>query len=132
MNDIERHFEMRSKRYDDVSTSWVRNEVILKTIKKYVQKTEKYDLKLLDVGAGTGIVSTFLLHNCDKNIDITALDISSAMLEKIKESKIRKCVSLAENMPFDDRSFDIVVSRQLLHYIQEIDMQKKTSIALRN
>ena len=63
----------------------------------------KFTDKILDVGCGTGIsMSVFI-----KNNEIIGLDKSEAML---KLNPYKKVLGCAENLPFKDESFDIVIS----------------------
>lgn len=118
---LKEHFKARARMYNRVSSSWVHNETILNTINSYVSKAAGDNIDLLEVGAGTGVVSQYLLENCGKDLKIVALDISSDMLHNIKNPNIIICNSSAETIPYDNNSFDVVVSRQCLHYVQSID-----------
>lgn len=120
-DNIKEHFKARAHMYNRVSSSWVHNETILNTINSYVSKVAGETIDLLEVGAGTGVVSQYLLNNCNKNLRIVALDISPDMLQKIKDPGITVCNSSAESIPYDNNSFDVVVSRQCLHYVQNLD-----------
>ena len=90
-----------------------------------------YDLKpgmrLLDIGCGKG----FLLHELTRavpGIEIAGLDISEYGIENAKEEvKPFLRVGDAVELPYDDRSFDFVVSLGMLHnlYNYEIDRALK-------
>tara|TARA_Y100000310_G_C20655476_1_gene801752 strand:- start:488 stop:949 length:462 start_codon:yes stop_codon:yes gene_type:complete len=67
--------------------------------------------KILDIGAGTGIVS--------KHFDnVTSLDPSKELL---KQAKGEKVLGKAEELPFSDKTFDTIVSLTALHHC---DMDK--------
>ena len=68
-----------------------------------VKKTDE----LLDVGCGTGIAT--LLFYCE-NIGI---DPSA---ELVKQCKFKAMVGKAEELPFPDKSFDIVISLTVIHH----------------
>lgn len=121
MSDIKDHFKMRAERYNAVNTSWMYNTEILNIIKGYVDRVPGDNHRLLEVGAGTGIVSKYLLDNCNKKISVTALDISEDMLGKIDDGRINKVISDVKKMPFDDAEFSIIISRQCLHYVLELE-----------
>ena len=74
-------------------------------------------LKVLDVGTGRGFLALLL---AEMGHEVTAVDISQSMVEKAeKEAESRgldvtflKCD--AEDLPFDDGMFDVVVNKYLL------------------
>jgi ubiquinone/menaquinone biosynthesis C-methylase UbiE len=74
--------------------------------------------KVLDVGAGTGRLSLFLAN---RGAQVTALDMSPNMLELVKKknSKIQTIVSDAEDLSFDDESFDIVAAAFLIVHLKD-------------
>jgi len=74
-------------------------------------KDGKYSDKILDVGCGTGFVST--LYPC---FDITGIDISDGMLSHNKHKWVK---APAEAIPFPDNHFDFVVCRSLLHHLDD-------------
>lgn len=74
--------------------------------------------KILDVGAGTGRLAIRLAKAGAK---VTALDISEAMLNKLKaiSYKLKVVVGDAENLPFGDESFDIVIATFLAVHLKD-------------
>lgn len=71
----------------------------------------RYSDKVLDVGCGTGFVSSLY-----PNFDITGIDISDGMLEK--NPYVWKKAA-AESIPFPDNTFDFVLCRALLHHLED-------------
>jgi len=73
--------------------------------------------KVLDVGAGTGRLSVKL---SEAGGSVTALDISEKMLEILhqKNKKIITVVGDAEDLPFSDDSFDIIVGAFLVVHLK--------------
>jgi len=71
----------------------------------------RYSDKILDVGCGTGFVSQLY-----PNFDITGIDISDGMLSHNPHKWIK---APAENIPFKDNEFDFVLSRALLHHLDD-------------
>ncbi len=80
--------------------------------------------KILDVGCGKG----FLLFDMLKirpDLDVYGLDISTYAKENSKE-KIRDKIVLgnANNLPWDDNYFDLVISITTLHNLYNFDLFK--------
>ncbi len=65
--------------------------------------------KILDVGAGTGRLALALSNI---GAEVTALDVSFEMLKVLsgKNNKIETKIGEAENLPFDENSFDFVTA----------------------
>ncbi|WCN36258.1 class I SAM-dependent methyltransferase [Aneurinibacillus uraniidurans] len=76
--------------------------------------------KVLDIGCGTGIYSLLL---ASKGVNVTGIDISTAMLKKAKEKaeKSRQAISFLEgdihHLPFADHTFDLVISNLVLEFV---------------
>lgn len=93
-----------------------------KTIAKFIKPGQK----VLDAGCGEGVLSWYLAK---KGADVTAIDISRPNVENAKKFLEKKGVSDkvqvlqgdAENLPFDDASFDVVVSSHVLEHLPDFD-----------
>jgi len=78
---------------------------------------ENKKLKILDVGTGPGFLA-FLF--CELGNECTGIDFSEKMIEYALKNSINngfKCnfqCADAENLPFEDESFDVVANRHLL------------------
>jgi ubiquinone/menaquinone biosynthesis C-methylase UbiE len=75
---------------------------------------------VLDVGCGTGALLTRLMNDCRAS-RLTGVDASGGMLDIARERlspdvALREC--WAEQLPFDDCSFDTVVSCNMFHFIR--------------
>ena len=87
----------------------------LKILLSNAPKKEK--LKVLDVGVGPGFF--FILMSLVGH-EVTAVDVSSEMIEKAKENAKQYDVSInfvqvdGINLPFEDKSFDFIISRNVL------------------
>lgn len=78
--------------------------------------------RVLDIGTGTGIIAlavSMLGH------EVTAVDLCSNMIEKAKENaekfgqKIQFVCTAADELPFEDNSFDVIVSRNVTWVLPE-------------
>lgn len=87
-----------------------------KTILKDAISAE-HNLTILDVGTGTGFLALLF---AEMGHNVTGIDISKSMLERSRYNadKLKLTVDFmhcdAENLPFVDETFDIVISRHLL------------------
>lgn len=102
--------------YDEIATGYEelhREEQLKKmsVIKEHL-KVDKDD-KLLDVGCGTGITSNF-------DCRVWGLDPSKKLLEKCGLD-IEKVLGSAEDIPFPDDHFDIVVSVTAIQNFDDIE-----------
>lgn len=102
------------------NNGWANNEEILTTISNCVVEHCPDAKYILDFGAGTGKVSKYLLKTVSGDIQITALDISPEMLSRIDDNRIKCVVSSVEKTPFSDSCFDLIISRQCLHYVHKL------------
>lgn len=73
------------------------------------------DTKLLDVGCGTGISTDF--WDCDA----TGIDPSKELLNQNKSQKSKLIQAVAEEIPFADDSFDIIVSVTAIQNFDDIE-----------
>ena len=80
-------------------------------------------LDVLEIGTGYGDTTSLLTHIKDIK-SITTLDASQQVLDKVKEQleaenrsvPITYQVGVAENIPYPDSSFSLVVSTMTLHH----------------
>lgn len=124
-SDINIHFMERYDKYNDKNT-WVYNESILEAIYTLAISSNISDqstIHIADLGAGTCIVSEHIFNNLsDKyKTQVIAVDINEKMLSKCNNNAIIKIVSSIDKLPFVNSYFDVIVSRQCLHYISDID-----------
>lgn len=89
------------------------------TILKYIKLGDK----ILEVGCGEGILSVMVAK---KGAEVVATDISMANLEaaqKLAEKEgvknIKFLLADAENLPFDDNSFDLVIADNVLEHLPD-------------
>ncbi len=112
--------------YDLAAADYDKKEAYLDSFEKDKLLPLLGDLKnkkVLDVGAGTGRLAMRLAK---LGADVTALDVSGAMLEEIKKklkrnsAEIKVIVGDCESMPFGDESFDVVVAAFLIVHLKDL------------
>ena len=92
------------------------------------QMAEHYNLqpgdKVLDVGCGKG----FLLYDLTESVpgvEVTGLDISQYAIDHAKEEiKTSLVHGHANSLPWDDDSFDLVISINTFHNLPNYDLEK--------
>jgi ubiquinone/menaquinone biosynthesis C-methylase UbiE len=86
--------------------------------------------RILDLGCGTGVLSAKIAEKLSADAGGLSMGIDAAgkMIEGARKKRgSRICrfeVAAAENLPFDDESFDSVVSTMFFHHIQ-LDLKEK-------
>ena len=85
---------------------------------------------IFDVGCGTGVVTQLISQqlSCDKQGMAIGIDAAGKMIEgAVKKRKSDTCsfkVAASEKLPFENESFDSVVSTLFFHHIQ-LDLKEK-------
>ena len=79
-------------------------------------KVDLQGLKVLEVGGGNGYFSNLLMRTSD----LTVVDISKHQLNYNPAKK--KVVASVYELPFEDNSFDVVFSSNLLHHLNDPKM----------
>lgn len=81
---------------------------------------------VLDIGCGAGHASFIAAAEVER---VTAYDLSQKMLNVVREAAAERHLDnldtqqgIAEHLPFDDSSFDIVISRYSAHHWQDPGM----------
>ena len=77
--------------------------------------------KVLDVGAGTGVVSMLAQDIVGQSGQVVALDPSAGMLSVAKARGVRNTIQgLGEDIPFPDNSFDLVTMGYALRHVNDL------------
>ncbi len=96
-------------------------ESFRETVKKYIPEAPQ---KVLDVGTGTGIIAAAA---ASLGHEVTAVDLCTNMLEQAGKNlaahglKASLVCSPADELPFADDSFDVILSRNLLWALPDPD-----------
>lgn len=109
-------FARYAAKYDDLEKYWDSFEQ--GNLTPYIRAAT--GKKVLDAGAGTGRLTMKLKK---AGADVTALDLSSEMLEKLKQKdpSIPTVVGDVEAMPFEDNTFDMAFSSLTLVHLKKIE-----------
>jgi DNA gyrase subunit B len=110
---VQRQFTERHTIYDHRS-SWIMNPGILDMI--LAASRASADAELLDVCCGTGAVGGAFKGRVRRRV---GLDLTEAMLDVARGRLDEVFQGDALHMPFPAQSFDLVVSRQALHFFDD-------------
>jgi len=92
----------------------VRRELLVLLLNKYQIKNQ--EMSILDVGCGTGLNSVVL---SDFGV-VSSLDVSVAALDYCRAKGLTNVYSgSAEELPFHDGSFDVVVAMDVLEHLND-------------
>ncbi len=120
--DIRKQQELYDKGWRQVLAAGKEQAGNLQTNLEFLSRTDllKPNDKILEIGCGIGSV-VFELSR--KGYDITGMDLSREAIEygRRKYGDIRLEVQAAEALPYEDESFDVVLSFDLLEHIARVD-----------
>ncbi|MFA1538092.1 class I SAM-dependent methyltransferase [Actinomadura monticuli] len=109
--DVVRHFSARAAKYDR-SSSWCTDEELAEMTVRLAAPAPGD--RVLDVACGTGLVARAFR---DRAAHVTGMDITSDMAEQARPHVDRLVLAPAEKSPFEDGSFDVVVCRQGIQFM---------------
>jgi SAM-dependent methyltransferase len=126
-----------NSRYHDLAagsynTKWgidygeIGTEQVLTKLSKALGAEPGCYVRALEIGAGTGYLSLNLLR-AGVIERATAIDISAGMLEQLAAAsddlglKVETVRADAEQLPFEDGSFDLVIGHAVLHHLPGLD-----------
>lgn len=119
LDEIQDYWSTRTEGYSEVNQKeWegTQRSAWLQVLLEQFPKTGEKPLRILDIGTGPGFFPRLLAQ---QGYHVTAVDYTAEMLEKAKENtkgledKITFCQMDAQNLEFPDKSFDVVISRNL-------------------
>lgn len=93
-------------------------ELILQGVYDLVEELDRNNSNILEIGVGTGNLASKFLNN---NYEIIGIDQSREMLSVAKEKYPSLKVRLGEflKIPYDSKSFDIIISTYAFHHLNE-------------
>jgi len=128
---VRNFFNEKIDTYDDVHSEF------METKKELADHLDKDAIKILDLGAGTGL-ELIHLFEMFPNAQVTVIDITENMLEKLKEREFASHVTTIcgdfFEVPFGEE-YDAVISTSALHhfkYEEKIKLYKKILECLKN
>ncbi len=81
----------------------------------------KKNAKILDVGCGPGFSMEVLI---EKGFETVGIDLSKKMIEEAKRKKLNVKLADMRDIPFEDESFDGILSISALQWIERKDLKK--------
>lgn len=120
---VDNMFDSSAEHYDwicDVmsfgSGRWYRNDVL----KRVAQL--KPGMKVIDVGAGTGVVSLLAQQHVGDSGLVVALDPSKGMLSEARANGVKLAsMGLGEAIPFADNTFDVLTMGFALRHVADLN-----------
>lgn len=82
--------------------------------------------KILDIGAGTGVLCKFG-HACRDDVEYVAVDPAKGMM-KYAKAYVETHLATAEALPFEANSFDIAMMGESLHHFRDVDEALKETV----
>lgn len=81
---------------------------------------------VLDIGAGTGVMCEFA-YKCRDDLQYVAVDPAEGML-KFSSEFIQTHKAVAESLPFNAESFEVIFMGEALHHFQDVDKAMEESV----
>jgi ubiquinone/menaquinone biosynthesis C-methylase UbiE len=115
--------EKSAREYSERSGKWMQN--IAKSFIAVAKKWGVTSCRILDVGTGPGLLAVAFAQKIP-DVDVVGLDISEVVLALAQKNAQKNGVSSrvlfkqgdAEDMPFENDTFDLVISSNTLHLLE--------------
>ena len=101
---------------------WIYPKSIRESLCHFLKQLSS-NASVLDLGAGTGIMSEFA-YVCRPDLQFTAADPAEGML-KFSAEYIQTHIAHAEALPFDAGSFQAILIGEALHHFKDVDKSIK-------
>lgn len=111
LDDMQRYFTDRTPKYDG-SSSWVGDDKLGQLMVEMLALSPGQ--RVLDVASGTGILGKTLAST---DAEVVGLDYTQAMMEGTRQYYAELVTDDAHQMPFEDNSFDAIVCRQGIQFM---------------
>jgi|GEM_PF-2398249 len=99
--------------YYNQSQLWTEVAEYQKNVREDITRFIPEDVKtILDVGCGSG----YIINSLAEKYDCTGIDISETALTQVT---VKKFIGSAEDLPFPDESFDLVMINDVLEHLPE-------------
>lgn len=119
LEEIEAYWSTRTEGYSEVNQKellGIQKNAWFTVLEQEFPDKKKEELRILDIGTGPGFFPVIL---AEAGYYVDAVDYTKDMLEKAKENAGALCSNItfwrmdAQNLEFEDNSFDIIISRNL-------------------
>lgn len=120
LDEIESYWSTRTEGYSEVNQKelhGMQKNAWLKVLKEqFPNVSEKKELRILDIGTGPGFFPMILSED---GYNVTAVDYTQDMLDTARRNagKLAKNITFmrmdAQNLEFEDETFDVIISRNL-------------------
>lgn len=128
LEEIESYWSTRTEGYSEVNQKELhgtQKKAWLAVLEKEFPDRPKAEIRILDIGTGPGFFPMIL---AEQGYDVDAVDYTEGMLEKARENAGELCERIrfqrmdAQKLEFEDKTFDVVISRNLMWNLQNPEM----------